>query len=177
MSLVPYTNTYTDTDGTIADADDIIAEFDRVSAFINAWADSYDSIGLTSVRNETINEDGNFDIEPAIGLVQAIRINSNIETVNFNIKAREKGDPFRIYMTLRFGSPATRFTVSAPSGSSHIFSVNQADFIPSPTSAGGFFPATVIVTYGTDAVHVQVFAHNDEATAVGVDDILQGVSI
>ena len=177
MSLVPYTNTYTDTDGSIADSGDIVAEFDRVALFINAWADSYDSIGLTSVSKETVTDDGDHDIEPSIGLVQAIRINADVSTVNFNIKARQDGDPYRIYMSLRFGASATRFTVSAPAGSSSVFSVNQDDFMPSLTSANGFYPATVIVTYGSDSVHVQVFAHNNEATEVTIDDILQGVSV
>lgn len=176
MSLEPYTNTYTDTDGSIADADDIVNEFDRVEAFINAWSDSYESIGNTSVTEKTIIT-SDTDIEPSIGLIQSIRIDPAVETVNFNILQRSDGDPYRIYIALRFGSLSTRFTVSAPASKSHIFALNQTPYSPSQVVQEGYYPAVMIVTYGTDATHLQVYADNQEDTLITLDDILQGAAV
>jgi hypothetical protein len=177
MSLVPYTNTYTDVDGSIADSDDIVAEFDRVALFINAWIDSYELIGLTDVHVYNVTADGSQTVNPAKGLVQAMHIDANVSLANINIKERASTDPYRLYLTLRFGSKSTQFTVSAPAGKSNVFGINQTPFSPSQVAYRGRYAATVIVTYGTEGTHVQVYADNAEADSVGIDDILQGVGV
>jgi len=175
-ALVPYTNTYTDTDGTIADSDDIVAEFDRVAEFIGAWSDSFETIGVVDVHEYTVPFDGDTDISPTTGLVQVVKVDASVVTVNLNIKARVAGDPYRIYLNLRFASKNTVFTVSAPGGQSHIFGLNQSIYSPSQVQIDGWYAGCVIVTYGTDAAHIQVFADNPEGTIVALDDTLQLVA-
>ena len=178
MTLVPYTNTYTDTDGTIADSDDIVAEFDRLSVFIAAWADSYETIGVTNVQTYEVPFDElSYDIDPSNGFIQSLLIDAVVEDINFNFVAREDGDPYRVYVVLRFASKDTRYTVSGPAGSSSVFGVSQAEYLPSQASKDDKYAGTIIATYGTDALHLQVYADNDETDAVGSDDPLQGISI
>jgi hypothetical protein len=97
--------------------------------------------------------------------------------VNINFMPRADGDPYRIYVVLRFGSKETRYTVSGPAGSSSVFGVNQTEFMPSQAVKDERYAGSIIATYGTDALHLQVYADNDEITEVGVDDILQGISL
>jgi len=179
MSLTPYTNTYTDTDGSIADADDIVAEFDRVATFINAWADSYESIGLTEVFKHTVLTDDTdiLDIDPALGLVQTAIIDATVTEIDFNILDRASSDPYRVYLSLRFASKATTFTVSAPSGVTHVFGVNKSEYTCSQTVNKGYYVASVIVTYATNGLHIQVYADNPEEDAPTLDDALQGASV
>lgn len=177
MSLAPYTNTYTDIDGGIADSDDIVAEFDRLEAFINAWAESYQNIGTSFVTTHKIDGSGTFDLDPAAGFIQSLVIDSGVENININFKARADGDPYRIYVTLRFRSKETRYTVSGPSGRTTVFGVNQGEYMPSQVSRDDAFAGAFIATYGTDALSIQVYADNDEITLVETDDLLQGFSV
>ncbi len=178
MTLIPYTNTYSDTDGTIADSDDIVNEFDRIALFISAWADSYQAIGATVVQVREIPfDESSHDIDPSDGLIQSFLIDAVVEDINFNFVAREDGDPYRIYVILRFASKETRYTVSGPAGSSSVFGVSQAEFLPSQVSKSGRYAGTIIATYGSDALHLQVYADNTEDDVVGVDDTLQGITV
>ena len=177
MSLVPYTNTYSDVDGSIADSIDIVAEFDRVALFIAAWSDSYESIGLNSVNNILVPGDGDYDVEPTLGLVQLLFVDAVAELININIKDRIEGDPYRIYLNMRFGSKSTQFTVSAPSGKTHIFGINRTTYSPSQVVNKGRYAASLIVTYGSEGVHVQVYADNSETNAPDLDDLLQEISV
>lgn len=179
MSLTPYTNTYNDTDGTIADSGDIVAEFDRVSTFINAWADSYESIGLTEITKHAVLSDDTdvLDIDPANGLVQTAIIDATVTEIDFNVLNRATDDPYRVYLSMRFASKATTFTVSAPTGITHIFGVNQVPFTCSQTVNKGYYVSTLIVTYASNGLHIQVYADNAEEDAPTLDDALQGVSV
>jgi hypothetical protein len=177
MTLVPYTNTYTDVDDSIADAVDIIAEFDRVALFINTWSDSYESIGLTNVNQYLVPGNSNVDVDPALGVVQAMITDAVVEEVNVNIQDRNDGDPYRVYLSMRFGSNTTAFTVSAPAGDSHVFGINRTSFLPSQVANNGWYSAVLIVTYGTTGIHVQVFADNRDTEAVDSDDMLQEVGV
>ena len=177
MALTPYTNTYTDTDGTIADADDIVAEFDRVEEFIRIWAGAYTSIGLTTVYTYTFDAIYDYEINSGNGILQKLIVDEGVELFDINIKPREDGDPYRVYLSVRFRSKDTRFTVSAPVGISHVFGTNRVEFQPGQVISDGFYPAVIVITHGTDAVHVQVFADNSEASSVGSDDTLQEVAL
>lgn len=178
MSLVPYTNTYTDTDGSIADADDIINEFDRVATFINTWADAYESIGLTEIVKHAVlsDDDGSLDIDPANGLVQTAIVDAVVTEIDFNILERTSDDPYRVYLSLRFASKATTFTVSGPTGKAQVFGVNKETYTCSQTVNNGYYSAAVIVTYATGGMHIQVYADNPETEAPGDDDVLQGAA-
>ena len=177
MSLVPYTNTYTDTDGSIADSGDIVDEFDRVASFINAWVDSYETIGAIIVNEYNVGGDGTVDVSPSLGFVQVIKTSAGVTEIDINIKARVDGDPYRIYLNLRFGAKTTTFTVNAPSGQSHVFGLNQSPYSPSQIVNKGWYAASVIVTYGTGATHIQVFANNSETEPPTIDDILQEIAV
>lgn len=179
MSLIPYTNTYIDTDGTIADAPDILAEFARVATFINAWADSYDSIGLTEINKYTVLSDDTdtLDINPAYGLIQTAIIDATVTDIDFNILQRATGDPYRVYLSMRFASKATTFTVSAPTGVTHVFGVNKSTYTCSQIVNNGYYVSTLIVTYASNGLHIQVYADNPEEDAPTLDDALQGASV
>jgi|GEM_PF-4321308 len=177
MSLIPYTNTYVDIDGSIADSDDIVAEFDRVEAFIAAWSDSYQKIGITIVRKHTVPGDGDFDIDPSQGFIQTLNIDAGVTDLNINFLSRSTGDPHRIYVVLRFGSKDTMYTVSGPAATTTVFGVNRQEYMPSQVNKDGKFAGSVIATYGTDALHLQVYADNQETIEVGTDDVLQGISV
>ena len=96
-----------------------------------------------------------------------------ITEIAFNFLELADGDPQRIYLSLRFKSKSTTFTVGGPAGETHIFGVNQETYTPCQTEADGYYSAVVIATYGsTNGMMIQTFADNSEATAVGVDDVL-----
>ncbi len=177
MRFVPYTNTYADVDGSVADSDDIVAEFDRVSTFIKAWNKAYQLISFSGVNEYNISEDGDVNILPSLGFMQVVKVDSNVTTVNINANQRGDEDPYRVYLSLRFGSKNTTFTVSAPAGESHLFGLNQETYNPSQVAKDGWYAAVIIITYGTDAAHVQVFAHNSESSSADIGDILQEISI
>ena len=174
MPLEPYTNTYTDVDGSIADADDILEEYDRIELFIGDWLASIEKIGDTIVNEYEIEIDGDFDIDPALGLIQKVIVDLVVEEFNLNILPKGDTDPHRIYLTLRFRSPSTTYTISAPSGS-HLFGVNRTIYSPSQVIVDGFYASFVMITYGSVGTMVKVFADNTEETAVAGDDILQSV--
>lgn len=176
MSLEPYTNTYTDTDGIIADSGDIVAEFDRIEAFIAAWAESYGGIGST-VRTIKIAGIDTYDLDPASGFVQSLIIDADVADININFKSREDGDPYRVYVILRFGSKDSRYTLSGPASRTTIFGINREEYLPSQVSKNGYFAGSIIATYGTDSLHLQVYADNVEDTTVESDDYLQGISV
>ncbi|MHC5061706.1 MAG: hypothetical protein ACYTFK_11560 [Planctomycetota bacterium] len=177
MSLEPYTNTYTDTDGNIADSGDILAEFDRVASFIDTWSASYESIGLTTVEEQVVGSNGNSEIEPSAGIVQVMKVAASVSELNINVKAREAGDTYRVYVTLRFGSRSTAFTVSGPSGKTHVFGVNRETYQPSQVIDSGWYNAMLIITYGTDGTHITVFANNSEGDSVSADDVMQEIAV
>lgn len=179
MPLEPYTNTYVDIDGNIFDSDDLVNEFNRVAQYINTWAASVESIGTTNFYEETILFEQTVIIgSPSFGIIQKMDINEDAESVVINFIERETGDPYRIYMTLRFRSPDTTFTVSGPAAETHAFGLNRGSYSPSQqVSASGFYTAVVVATYGdANGVLINVYADNTEATDVETDDLLTAVA-
>lgn len=177
--LIPYTSTYTDVDGTIMDADDLVNEFWRVAYFLELWGGSIDAIGQETnydVYVETV-EGELAEILPARGLIQRLDVDVGVETFEIAIREHTVGAPFRIYITVRCGSPDTRFSIRGLSGQTHIFGVNRSNYMPSQVITDGFYTATLICTYGgTDGVMVQVNAGNPEETEVTGDDMLTAVA-
>jgi len=174
MALDPYTNTYTDIDSNIFDSDDLVNEFWRVAEYLNNWVDSYQSIGTTITNERNIDLSGHIvNITPASGILQKLTIDADVEEVVLNFKERNDGDPFRIFLSLRFRSKTTVFTVSGPAGQTHAFGINRAEYSPSQVLADGYYTAFVVATYGaTNGLMLTVYADNQEATEVGLDDIL-----
>jgi len=173
MGLERYTNTYTDVDSNIFDADDLVEEFNRVAEYINAWAASIESIGTVSVYEQYITTESNVVTgSPSNSVVQQVVVNQELESIIVNFTERQEGDPFRVYMVLRFENKDTTFTVSGPSGQTHAFSVNKGSYRPCQTQTDGFYTAVVIATYGdAHGVFINVFADNDEIVDVENDDI------
>jgi hypothetical protein len=174
MSLVPYTNTYTDVDTNIMDSDDLVEEFWRVAEFMNTWANSTIGIGVTNTYEFFITEETDIiNVSPVNGVLQKIIVGYDVDNFAVNLVEREEGSTYRVYVTLRFENPDTTFTISGPSGQTHVFGVNRSTLKPSQTQADGYYTAIIIATYGfSNGILVNVFADNEEATAVGADDIL-----
>jgi len=179
MALEKYTNTYTDINTNIFDSDDLVAEFGRVATFLNSWSQSINKIGTVTVVEERITIlDTIFNVDPADGLLQSLKIADDVSNLSVIFDERtEEGDTYRVYLSLRFQNKSTTFTVNGPAGQTHLFGVNKISYLPSQVVADGFYTALVIATYGTSGLLVNVFADNDEITAVSSDDILSTVAI
>jgi hypothetical protein len=179
MALEQYTNTYTDIDSNIFDSDDLVAEFNRVAYYINLWAASVGSGGIINTFEQRITT--NLDVvsgSPSNGILQKLIISNEVEEIAINFTSREEGDPYRIYISLRFQNKDSVFTVSGPSGETNMFAVNREEFSPSQVSAGGYYTAMLTATYGKDnGVMIGVFADNQEVTTVETDDTLTVVAI
>lgn len=174
--LEPYTSTYTDVDGSIMDADDLVNEFWRVAYFLDLWGGSIDAIGRETSYDVYIEEvNGSLaEILPGRGLIQRLDVAAGVETFEIAIREHTAGAPFRIYITVRCMSPNTRFTIRAPAGQSHVFGVNRSTYMPSQVIADGRYTATLICTYGSEqGIMVQVHAANPEEAEVTLNDILQ----
>jgi hypothetical protein len=182
--LPPYTSTYTDVDGSIFDADDLVNEFWRVSEFMTLWAGSIEAIGQVDRYEAYVDVvTGELaEILPSSGLIQRLEVAAGVETFTVRIKPHEVGAPYRLYISIRCRSEDTRFQVEVPSGQSHIFGVNRtsyvfggtsAPFMPSQVLGDGFYSAQLIVTFGSEnGVMVQVMAGNPEESDVDFDDVL-----
>jgi hypothetical protein len=182
--IPPYTSTYTDVDSSIMDADDLVAEFWRVSEFIALWSGSIEAIGQEDHFEEFIEiVTGELaEIIPANGLIQRFEVDASVESFDFTVLPHTIGAPFRVYVSLRCGSPNTTFRVSVPRGETHIFGVNRdlyqftqasEPYQPSAVVGDGYFGATILVTYGSEnGTMVQVFAHNPETALVNFNDVL-----
>jgi hypothetical protein len=176
--LEPYTSTYTDVDGSIMDADDLVNEFWRVAYFLDLWGGSIDAIGQTTDYTVYVQEvTGELaEILPQRGLIQRLEVAANVDTFEVAIREHTVGAPFRVYITVRCLSPDTRFTIRAPSGQSHVFGINRSIYMPSQVIADGFYTASLICTYGSEeGVMIQVHAANPEEDEVTLDDILTAV--
>lgn len=179
MALEPYTNTYVDIDTNIFDADDLVNEFWRVADYINAWAASIDSIGTVKVYRQIISyEQDIITGSPANGVIQHVNISRHASHVVFSLTGREEGDPYRIYMVLRFQNKNTTFSISGPAGQTHSFGVNRTVYSPCQTpNVNGFYTAAIIATYGgANGLFVNVFADNSESVDVEGNDILNAVA-
>ena len=179
MALDQYTNTYTDVDNNVFDADDLVDEFERIADFINAWSESVGTGGIINTYEANVSIENNLiEGNPANGILQKFIVNDDVETMAVDFVAVGDGDPFRLYISLRFQNKDTVFTVSGPSGETHVFGVNRYEYSPSQVSADGFYTAMVIATYGkTNGLMIQVFADNSEADAVSANDALTVVAI
>jgi len=178
MALELYTNTYTDVDTNIMDSDDLVNEFWRVASFLNAWSDSIGSNGVIDVYEEfaTVTDDI-VNGDPANGIIQKFVITSALDAVSFNFTERAEGDPYRVYITLRFQNSATTFTVNGPAGETHAFGLNRTTYAPSQSSTEEFSSAMIIATYGkNNGLMINVFADNVEVTTVSGDDALSTVA-
>ena len=178
MALVPYTSTYTDIDTNIFDADDLLNEFNRVAEFINTWALSIESIGTVETYDEvvTITKDI-VNGYPSNGTLQKLLVASDAEEFTIDFQPRGDGDPYRILMTIRCQNKDTRFRVSGPAGTTHVFGVNKSLFSPSQVIGSGYYTALVVATYGTTGLFINVFADNTEASTVESNDILTAAQI
>lgn len=184
MTLEPYTSTYQDVADSIVDAEDLVAEFWRVSYFINLWAGSIVAIGQEddfTVYIEIV-EGELAEIIPSNGLIQRFEVAADVEEFTLEVKKRVDGDPFRVYATIRCLSADTRFVLSVPGGEAHVFGLNHAPldpvqrYRPSQVITDGFFTSTVIMTYGSEeGVMVQVHGANPEESEVNYDDVLTAV--
>jgi hypothetical protein len=178
-NLEPYTSTYTDVDGSIMDADDLVNEFYRVAYYLNLWGGVVDAIGRdeeTEVYVEIV-EGELAEILPANGYIQRLEVAADVDTFEVAIRDHTEGAPFRVYIIIRCLNKDTRFTVSAPSGNSHTFGVNRTTYMPSQVIADGFYAASILCTYGSeDGVMVQIHAANPEETEVTENDVLQLVA-
>jgi len=183
-ALEPYTNTYTDVADSIMDADDLVAEFWRVAYFLALWGEGVEAIGRKDEYTLYIEEiEGQLaEILPARGLIQRLEVSYDTEQFEVSIQPHTVGAPFRVYIVIRCANPNTRFTVSAPAGESHVFSVQRTQqefqstaerFMPSQVIADGWYTATVIVTYGSEkGVKVIVHSANPEEEVVDFNDVL-----
>ena len=178
-ALEPYTSTFTDVDGSVMDADDLVNEFWRVAYFLGLWGGSIDAIGkknnyeayITKVEGELA------EIFPANGLIQRLEVEADVDEFEIAIREHTTGAPYRIYTIVRCLSKDTRFRVRTLSGQSHIFGVNREIYMPSQVVTDGYYTAHLIATYGSqDGVMIQVHAANPEEAEIDVDDILQLVA-
>jgi hypothetical protein len=177
-ALEPYTSTYTDVDGSIMDATDLVDEFWRVAYFINLWSGSIANLGQEDHYEEHIEivEGELAEILPSNGLIQKLLVEADVEEFAVDFGVRESGDPYRIHVVVRCRNPDTLFTVGSPSGESHRFGLNRDVFQPSPVIGDGYYNAAIIATYSKNqGVMVQVYANNAEATTVDKDDVLNAV--
>lgn len=181
MAQLPlYTNTYADVDGSIMDADDLVDEFYRVAYFLALWADGGDAIDVDKIYETYIEEiTGELaEILPSNGLIQRLDVAAGVETFEVQINEHTVGAPFRVFISIRCGSPDTRFTLSVPSGEAHIFGINRSVYMPSQVIGDGAYSASIICTYGSEkGVMVQVMAGNPEETEVDYDDVMTAVPI
>lgn len=172
MALEAYTSTYTDVAESIIDADDLYNEFERIEQYLGAWLASYDQIGINTITYVDRVDEIRPKIYP-LGLVQQIIVSSDMARIDIEFKARTEGNPYRVYNVFRFESKDTIFTVNGPSGRGHVFGRNTRLHKPSQVLASGYYTAIVIATYAqSGSVFLKVFADNDEASAVGTDDVL-----
>jgi hypothetical protein len=174
-ALEPYTSTYSDVDGSVIDADDLVDEFWRVSHFMTMWAGSIEAIGREDHYEEYIQiVTGQLaEILPQNGLIQRLDVDASV--VSFEVKINEHvvGDPYRVYINLRCRNKDTRFTLSTPSHESHVFGINREEYMPAQVISDGFYTATLICSYSQDrGVLIQVMAANPEETAIDFDDVL-----
>ena len=173
MALEPYTSTYIDVANSVIDAQDLLAEFDRVAEYLNGWIQSYEGIGTQTVTyiDRIIDDD---PIIRPLGLIQQIIVSADLDRVDFNFAEREEGNPHRVYNVIRFESKSTVFTVNGPAGETHVFGRNKAVLSPSQVQADGYYCAVAMVSYSQNqGVFIQVFADNDESSdTVGGDDVL-----
>lgn len=173
-ALEPYTSTYTDVDGSIMDADDLVSEFWRVAYYLELWGGVIDAIGQeTSYDLHVEIVTGELaPIYPAKGLIQRLEVDAGVDNFQIVIKEHTVGAPYRVFIIVRCGSPNTRFTVSGPAQQTHVFGVNRTTYMPSQVITDGWYTATLICTYGAEAgVMVQVHAGNPEETEVTLDDM------
>jgi hypothetical protein len=178
--LPPYTNTYADVDHSLMDADDLVNEFWRVAYFLELWSGSIDAIGQEDNFEVFIEivEGELAEILPARGLIQRIEVEADVESFEIAIKEHTTGAPFRVYIVVRCRSKATRFTVSAPAGETHLFGLNRSTFMPAQEIGDDFYSAALLCTYGSEnGLMVQVMAANVEATEVDYDDVLTAVPL
>lgn len=174
-ALEPYTSTYTDVDGSIIDADDLVNEFWRVSDFLMLWSGSIEAIGREDHYEEfvTIVTGQLAEILPQNGLIQRLEVDASVQSFEVNIKQHEVGDPYRVYITIRCRSKNTRFTVETPAKESHVFGINRSEYMPAQVIGDGFYTATIICSYSQNTgVMVQVMAANLEEEAIDFDDVL-----
>jgi hypothetical protein len=176
--LEPYTSTYTDVDGSIMDADDLVNEFWRVAYFLELWGGAIDAIGQETsyeVYIETV-EGELAEILPQRGLIQRLEVAADVESFEIVIKEHTAGAPYRVFITVRCRSANTTFKIRSPAGESHIFGLNRQVLKPSQVITDGFYTAQLICTYGSEnGVMVQAFSSNTEETEVNADDVLTAV--
>lgn len=173
--LEPYTSTYTDVDGSIMDADDLVNEFWRVAYFLELWGGAIDAIGQETRYDVYVEivEGELAEILPARGLIQRLEVAADVETFEIAIREHTAGAPYRVFVTVRCRSADTRFTIRAPSGQSHVFGVNRSILMPSQVITDGFYTAQLICTYGSEnGVMIQAFSGNPEETTVDLNDQL-----
>lgn len=173
--LEPYTSTYTDVDGSIMDADDLVNEFWRVAYFLELWGGAIDAIGQETSYEVYVEEvEGELaEILPARGLIQRLEVAADVEQFEVAIREHTAGAPYRVFITIRCRSAATTFTIRSPAGQSHIFGVNRRVLKPSQVITDGFYTAQIICTYGSEeGVMIQAFSANTEETEVNADDQL-----
>ena len=178
--LEPYTSTYSDVDGSIMDATDLVNEFWRVAYYLDLWGGSIDAIGREDRYEEYIEivEGELAEILPVRGLIQRLEVEADVEEFEVNIGPHTTGAPFRVFIIIRCRSKDTRFTVTGPSGEAHRFGLNRTIFMPGQVLGDGFYNASIICTYGsTNGVMVQVHAANPEETAVDFDDVMTAVPL
>lgn len=174
-ALEPYTSTYTDVDGSTIDADDLVAEFWRVSYFLNLWGGSIDAIGREDHYEEYVYivEGQLADILPANGLIQRLDVDAGVSEFEIKLNQHEAGDPYRLFIIVRCRNKETRFTISAPGGETHIFGINRETYMPSQVIGDGYFTASLICTYSQDrGLMIQVMAGNPEEDEIDFDDVL-----
>ena len=170
MSLTPYTRLYDTTDGSFVDHQDILDEFDRIQTFIEAWTNAYNAIGATSGHVITPDVTEEVEIFPINGLLQTMTVASSATDIDIKIHPRGTEQTHRVYVTARFRSKSTTFTVTGPDG--HVFGINRYTYLPGQVVSDGFYNAVLIITYGSSGTFVQVYAGNPEATSVDSDDVL-----
>lgn len=175
-ALEPYTSTYSDVDGSIMDADDLVNEFWRVAYYLDLWGGSIDAIGQET-RYDTYVEvvEGELaEILPQRGLIQRLEVGAGVETFTVKINEHATGAPYRVYLTIRCANKDTRFSLSVPSGQTHVFGINRTSYMPSQVLGDGWYNATIIITYSQNTgVMVQVNAANPEEEEVTFDDMQQ----
>ena len=179
-ALTPYTSTYTDVDGGIMDADDLVNEFWRVAYFIDLWSGSIDAIGRDTSYDIYVEKvSGQLaPIYPQRGLIQRLDVDATVDQFTVAIQPHETGDPYRVYISIRCRSKDTRFTVSGPSGEGHVFGINRSLYMPSQVVGDGFYNASIICTHSQNTgVMIQVQAANPEEELINYDDIQTAVPL
>jgi len=180
MTLPLYTSEYEDVDAQIFGADNLVNEFARVATFLNPWVDSVAQSTTIRTYSETVEGTDTLvevDIDPTDGSIQRYIVEESVSAVLMNFGRRAVGDTFRVYAVLRFSSKDSTFKVSGPMGATHLFGVNRTTFQPSQVKKDGYYMASLVATYGTNGLLINVFANNEEASSVSGDDIITAVSV